>query len=175
MPGEWYEYTVNVTEEGKYNIQVHVSSLQEGGSFKLGLNEVETEIFTVPATYSWLTTEKVSGELELKSGEQILRFTVIDEPLFNIDKFVFSLDKTGIAEPPHSNFQIFKNSNGNLVLNFEKANLKKISVYRIDGSLMNTFQSADTEFLITTSGYPKGIYLIQVLSDDVYGAMKIFI
>jgi len=91
--GEWLEYTINVTEPGKYAFEATVSSGATGGGFRLGLVK-DGRVTTigrasVPQTgdSNWDTYKVVKGNLtkELEVGEQILRLTITGANC-NIDK-----------------------------------------------------------------------------------------
>ena len=95
---EWLEYTVNVTEGGKYAYEATVSSGSTGSAFTLGLvkNGRVTSLckVDVPQTgnNSWDTYKAVEGNLtsRLEAGEQILRIT-INGAYCNIDKIELKL------------------------------------------------------------------------------------
>ena len=95
---EWLEYTVNVTEGGKYAYKATVSSGSTNSGFSVGLvkNGKVTSLFKVnvpqTASNSWDTYKPVEGNLStrLEAGEQILRIT-IDNPYCNIDKIELKL------------------------------------------------------------------------------------
>ena len=93
---EWVEYSVNVTEGGKYAYKATVSSGVTGSGFTIGLVE-DGKITSlckvnVPQTGSnnWDTYKTVTGYLSknLEVGNQILRFT-INGANCNIDKVEF--------------------------------------------------------------------------------------
>lgn len=93
---EWVEYSVNVTEGGKYAYKATVSSGVSGSGFTIGLVE-DGKITSlckvnVPQTGSnnWDTYQTVTGYLSknLEVGNQILRFT-INGANCNIDKVEF--------------------------------------------------------------------------------------
>ena len=109
---EWVEYSVNVTEGGKYAYKATVSSGVTGSGFTIGLVE-DGKITSlckvnVPQTGSnnWDTYKTVTGYLSknLEAGNQILRFT-INGANCNIDKVEFictvsdGLEVVTTAEP----------------------------------------------------------------------------
>jgi hypothetical protein len=92
--GEWLEYTVNVTQPGKYAYEATVSSGTTGSRFAVGLvqdGKVAKTLFnvSVPQTgsNSWDTYRVMKGNIstKLEAGEQILRLT-INGANCNIDK-----------------------------------------------------------------------------------------
>ena len=90
---EWLEYTINVTDPGKYAYEATVSSGLTGSGFSIGLVKggevVNLARVNVPQTAnnSWDTYKTVTGNLsqELLEGQQILRITITG-PYCNIDK-----------------------------------------------------------------------------------------
>ena len=103
---EWLEYTIDVTEAGKYEYIATVSSGTTGSGFKIGLvknGKVSTTLATinVPQTGNndWGTYTTVEGEFskELEAGEQILRFTITGNSC-NIDKVELKCTTAGIHD-----------------------------------------------------------------------------
>lgn len=103
---EWYEYTVNVKETGKYNVSAVVSSGTTGSGFNIGLvnDGTVTNLWriTVPQTAnnSWDTyvTRSNNSLKELKEGKQIIRITIIGANC-DIDKVEFKLvESSGISD-----------------------------------------------------------------------------
>lgn len=93
--GEWLEYTINVTEAGKYSYEAYASSGSTGSGFTLSLvNDGKVEELckvNVPQTGdgNWDTYKVVKGSFSkpLEAGKQILRLTITG-PYCNIDKIV---------------------------------------------------------------------------------------
>ncbi len=102
---EWLEYTVNVTEPGKYSYEAVVSSGADGSAFTLYLNNngkltALTSKVTVPNSGSWDTYRTVKGNLlrQLSEGQQIFRLTITGA-YCNIDKLnLICTLNTGIEE-----------------------------------------------------------------------------
>ncbi len=90
LPGEWIEYTVEVAEEGDYLMEVYLAALQGGGRFQVTIGEAYSDTLLTIGSGSWLETTPVTETIYLPAGQQVMRFTVIDDPLFNFDKMVFS-------------------------------------------------------------------------------------
>ncbi len=110
---EWTEYTVNVTEPGKYAYEATVSSGVTGSGFTIGLVRADGKVTSlakvnVPQTgnSSWDTYRVVKGNInvELEGGTQILRFT-INGANCNIDKVEFKCTQPAGIEQPVANRQ----------------------------------------------------------------------
>ena len=102
--GSWAEYSINVTEAGKYNYEATVSSVVDGSKFSMVIVESDgTEktlgTVTVPQTGSLDTYEVKTGKIRnpLKEGQQKLRITVTGGSC-NIDKVKIISAETGINE-----------------------------------------------------------------------------
>ena len=102
--GSWAEYSINITEAGKYNYEATVSSVVEGSKFSMVMVESDgTEktlgTVTVPQTGSLDTYEVKTGKIRnpLKAGQQKLRITVTGGSC-NIDKVNLVSTETGIME-----------------------------------------------------------------------------
>jgi len=110
--GEWYEYTVNVTEAGKYAYKATVSSGNSTSGFSLSLVEgddlTELASISVPQTgdNDWGKYTIVEGELdqELALGKQTFRITITGA-YCNIDKIELICTSTGINEITNVNNQ----------------------------------------------------------------------
>jgi aryl-phospho-beta-D-glucosidase BglC (GH1 family) len=177
IPGEWYEYTVNVEGAGEYIMNTYLASIQGGGKFRVKVGEVESDTLTAPSTLSALNTDTVSAVMNLNAGEQIMRFTVIDLPSFNIDKIVFeSQNGVEVRESDNLLFTVYQNQNGELtIIADSKSPIHLIQIYNITGSMVYSLTDPDIDLKISTSGMPSGIYIIQALSDKQKICRKIII
>lgn len=93
--GEWLEYTLNVTQEGKYSYEATVSSAGTGSKFTMVLidsdgNEKTLATVSVPHTGSFDTYQVKTGNIRnvIKEGQQKLRITITSGKC-NIDKVEF--------------------------------------------------------------------------------------
>lgn len=112
--GEWYEYSVNITDPGKYSYEATVSSGTTNSGFRIGIvrNGVVTTLCTVSvpqtASNSWDTYKVVKGTLsqKLEAGPQILRITITGANC-NIDKIKFNCTVSdGIEEVTGDDTQV---------------------------------------------------------------------
>ncbi|MEM9064101.1 MAG: carbohydrate-binding protein [Planctomycetota bacterium] len=75
--GDWMEYTVDVQTPGAYALTARVASPTGNGAFRLLSDQTDlTGEVPVPATGGWQAWTDVSTQIELSTGEQILRFEV---------------------------------------------------------------------------------------------------
>ena len=101
--GEWLEYIVNITQEGKYSLGATVSSPVSTSKFTIVLTDNDGKEkmlanITVPQTGSLDTYQVKTGKIRvtLKEGRQKLRINVTNGNC-NIDKIEFTcIEPTGI-------------------------------------------------------------------------------
>jgi hypothetical protein len=115
--------------------------------------------------------------MNLNAGQQIMRFSIISLPLFNIDKIVFELpDAVEILNDEDPLFSVFQNQDREIVFKSEnKSSIRQVQIYNITGSLLYTFSEPKAEFKISTSEMQTGIYIIQVITDEQKICKKIAI
>jgi len=103
---EWLEYTVNVTQAGKYTCEAVVSAGGTGSKFTVqrvkGNSKTNLCTIDVPQTGNndWGTYKTVTKDIStsLSAGEQVFRITITGANC-NIDKLVFKLTQdTGIND-----------------------------------------------------------------------------
>ena len=102
--GEWLEYTVNVTEPGKYTYEATVASTATGAKFSIGLMKGTTVLnlatVSVPQTGSIANYQVINGNLNLSlsKGEQVIRIRMINGD-FRLDKIELKCTmSTGVEE-----------------------------------------------------------------------------
>ena len=139
---EWTEYTVNVTQAGKYAYEATVSSGVTGSGFTIGLKSSTGSITSlakvnVPQTgnNNWDTYKTVKGNLStaLQEGQQIIRFTINGQNC-NIDKVKFEC-----TEPV----------DGILVQTAQPTNATVYNIYGVKVGTTSSWQSL-----------PRGIYIV---------------
>ncbi len=104
--GEWLEYTVDVTQAGKYEYQAVVASGNSGAGFTVSVRkDEETKTLcsvSIPQTDNsqWQTYKSVKGKclFPLEQGQQVLRVT-IDGPYGNLDKMTFTCTEPDAIVP----------------------------------------------------------------------------
>src|SRR5262249_39738605 len=76
-PGEWLNYSVDVTATGSYTVNFRVASFGQGGTFHLEMNGVDvTGSVNVPDTRDWQNWQTVSRTVSLPAGPQIARLAM---------------------------------------------------------------------------------------------------
>ena len=162
-PGEWLEYTVEVEEAGEYLVALHFASIYRGGKFVLKVGETTSDTLETFRTGSWLNTDKVTFSMNLNKGMQVMRLTVTDPELFNIDKISFVLNTSGFN--PYLSaigFYVTQDASGDLFVTSNKdAPLNRLELIDISGALVGSVMHPDPVQRISTNGLVPGIYLIR--------------
>lgn len=104
--------------------------------------------------------------MNLASGNQIMRLTVTDQPLFNIDKISFMLHTAGMrTDLQKTGFSVCQDAAGDLLVNAAEASpLNQIDLYHISGALVKSVVHPGPIQRISTSGLDPGIYLVRARS-----------
>lgn len=110
--GEWLEYTVNVAKEGTYDLDLRVAASGDGRTVNLSMdgNAVGSAI-SIPNTGGWQTwtTVTVKG-LQLKAGQQVLRFSVGTTDYVNVNYLEFKEPlPTGLEDAALLGMQLYPN------------------------------------------------------------------
>jgi hypothetical protein len=178
LPGEWYEYSLDVKDAGDYLVEVHCASLTPGGRYLISIGAQSSDTMEVAASGSWLETCKTSFQLSLPSGEQIMRFTVIDHPQYNIDKMVFTLDATWLEKdiPSASGLILYQESGGDLLIRTSGASLlKQVQVFDLRGKLLAVRKDPSSLQRIPGHQLPAGIYLVRAFEEKKIYTEKILV
>jgi aryl-phospho-beta-D-glucosidase BglC (GH1 family) len=176
QPGEWCEYTVSVANEGAYKADFFLASLWGGGTFKVKIGEVESGTIIAPNTKSALNTQAVNSVMNLAAGIQIMRFTILTQPAFNIDQFKFSAVAlpTDINSPHGMPFKVFQDQNQEINYAFKNDDsIQWIRLYTMSGTLIYAIDSPDKTGTIPAKEIPEGIYLFQAFTDKGRFSVKI--
>ncbi|MBT6007603.1 MAG: carbohydrate-binding protein, partial [Prolixibacteraceae bacterium] len=176
--GEWYEYSVNVKTEGWYDVTTYVAALYGGGTFQISVDTVKSDILTALTCYSWLNTKPITTKMYLYTGEQIVRFSVLGDPLFNIDKMIFELttNVSNLKNQIEFPFTVFQQKNGGLIVKqLSNTNIETIDLYNLSGALFRTFIKPGEVTQIPTYDIPTGIYVIHATSKNGRYSRKIVI
>jgi hypothetical protein len=180
LPGEWMEYSLQVAAESRYKIEFFLASLQGNGTFQVKIGDVVSDTLKAPVTYSSLTTKSVSTVLNLKSGPQIMRFSILGYPSFNIDYFRFTDLQTGISDQGTSTLsspRVIYNPDYKKLLIQPSSDqpFDKLNIYNISGSLIISYPDPGGEIQISVDGWTKGVYIVQGVGRNGKESKKIVI
>lgn len=162
-PGEWFEHTVDVETEGNYRIDFHVTAAQAGGSFILSIGNSSTDSLSVPVTQNSNTTTILSDTVHLVNGIQIMRFSVLSIPYFNIDKMEFTLipEVTNLQSLNEENYPLISITGDQLLIQCDPVFLPgEIQIFDTMGRTVRTINNPDP--LTMLSNFKGGLYLIRL-------------
>lgn len=179
--GEWLEYTIDVEEDGLYDIEIYYSSGRPGGGAKIGLSLPEENLvlitsFDLPVTANWATYQKINiGTVSLTKGVQILRITMVDRG-FNLDwveiKKYIELPNS-VDRINHLQIKVYPNpSTGRF--NIDMAQSAIYSVYNLSGVKLIEGK-ANGNFEINLSGFATGVYLLKMRNHEGIAVKRLLI
>lgn len=88
---EFLTYTINATQGGTYQIELHYASNQAGGNLFVRVDNSPVTLAILPSTGGWQTWQTmVLGQKDLTAGAHDLRLDII-APGFNIGSLSFTL------------------------------------------------------------------------------------
>jgi aryl-phospho-beta-D-glucosidase BglC (GH1 family) len=178
IAGEWYEYSVDIQKEGMYEVTAHIATGYNGGQFQISVDTVHSEIVTVTSTHSNLKTGPFTTEMYLYPGTKIMRFTVISNPTFNIDKITFDLkNATGTVDVEiEKPFNIVQNNTGEIVVTHLSGQpINNIEIFSITGSLLKTTNNSNWQTKIQTNDLSPGVYIVRATTAAKQFSKKIVI
>ena len=178
IAGEWYEYSVDIQKEGMYEVTAHIATGYNGGQFQISIDTIHSEIVNVTSTHSNLKTEPFAIEMYLYPGTKIMRFSVISNPTFNIDKITFDLKNatSSIDLEVEKPFEIFQNNTGEIVVKQNSVNNNtKIELYSLIGNLLKVVNNPSQRESIQTNDLPSGIYIVRVSNSAESFSKKVVI
>jgi aryl-phospho-beta-D-glucosidase BglC (GH1 family) len=164
LPGEWLEYSVNVTAEGWYNVSAYIATYYGGGKFQIDVDTVSSGPVTVKTSDSPLNTLPNTIKMYLYQGKQIMRFTILENPLFNIDKIEFEL-ATGARKPgprQELGFSLYRNHSNEIVINQKPGTeLSEITIFNLNGNLIKKIPDPEATEKISGNEFSPGLYIVR--------------
>jgi endonuclease/exonuclease/phosphatase family metal-dependent hydrolase len=98
-PGEWLNYSVNVTSSGSYTVQLRVAS-SGGATMRVGFNRSNVwQTVNVPSTGGWQSWATVSFPANLNAGQQLLT-VLFDTGNVNLNNVKVVSGTTAPPPPP---------------------------------------------------------------------------
>lgn len=95
---EWTEYTVNVQNAGTYTMELRVACEGTGRTITVASgNTTLSSNIAIPNTGGWQVWETVTKEVELRAGEQVLRFTIGGTDYVNMNYVKFTAKPTDLC------------------------------------------------------------------------------
>lgn len=156
--GDWLEYKIEVPSSGTYAIDFRIASTQTSVlSLIIDGEEILTQ--TLQNTSGWQNWETMSDTVTLPQGGHTIRIQAVT-PGFNINWFRFTAVSTSTSEINDAGnlFNVYPNPGNGVVNIHTSANIKKLTITNILGSVVRSFPFSNQ---IDLSLLPKGIYLLR--------------
>lgn len=148
--GEWFEYTVEVPEDGDYAIKASASTGMESASFCfLADGKAIGDTITVPQTgEDWSVYKEFDGgKAKLTKGTHVIRLVITGDNV-NVDWFSLGdVEKVGLKP----------------ALKFQAKTPSTYRVYSVSGKLMGTVELAGKKAseALQSAGFNKGVYMLK--------------
>lgn len=169
IEGEWLEYTVQVKTTGIYLVYFSIASMLGGGKFAIRCGKTESDTIIAPSTKSWLTVKNAVTTMKLDSGQQILRFSIFSEPLFNIDRFTFETvtSSTRFSLPGEEILTAWQEIRGGnlMVRSLKQEPIKTLSIYDETGALLRNIVTGKGENVVNAGRLPPGLCIIRATTN----------
>ena len=174
---EWLQYTFNSNTAGEFDLVLTTANRNQDNSFmKVELNGTLYDNIPIQRTNDWqVFAPNVVKRVILNQGTNVLRVTQITSQSSTLDKIEFAsantLSNTDfqlqniVVYPNPSNNGVFKISSPYPDLEYRLTN--------IQGQLLNTGKVLNKE--VNFSKFNKGIYFLQLFSDNKKSVTKIII
>ncbi len=110
LEGEWLEYTVDVQNDGMFDLDLLVAKDGDGGIFHIEIDGIDvTGTINIPNTGGWQVYQTVTiADLNLTEGEHILK-VVFDSQYINFDYMEFKGVITNTASLTVEGISVFPN------------------------------------------------------------------
>ncbi|MFL5729210.1 MAG: glycosyl hydrolase family 18 protein [Cytophagaceae bacterium] len=185
-PGEWLRYTVDVTANGSYDIQVRVATTLSGKKFHIEMNGVNVSgNISVPNTGGWQNWQTVTiPNIPLTSGSQTMKIA-FDFGDFNLNYISYSISSgvTGITGSSTSLSTITAQPNPfsdqtTVSFSLTTGGETKIILYDELGKEISTvadgyFQEGSHDISIQAASMNSGFYFCRIIQKDGVKMLKL--
>jgi enterochelin esterase-like enzyme len=173
LKGEWLEYTVNVTSEGKYDLNLRVAADGTGRTFHVEMDNKDiTGDITVPNTGGWQKWETVTVPgIDLTAGQKLMRI-VFDSDYMNLNWMEFEKATiTGIDNFHNENTAVYPNPFTDKIY-CNTTGEYNYQLLNIEGQVLEDgFAKGEIHI---QKNYPKGTYILKIHQNDQVRVFKIF-
>ncbi|MCQ2188508.1 MAG: endo-1,4-beta-xylanase [Paludibacteraceae bacterium] len=169
--GEWLEYTVDVAEDGNYNVTLRVGEGNDDGKLTISAgNEIKN--VTVDKTGAWGTLAEISaGTIRLYKGKQVIRLT-IDQDWIDVDWISFTKDLSDVTEFANNNvITVIPNPASTKIEIIGAGKDVKVEFVSLAGSVVKT--SKETE--ISLADVVSGVYMLRITTPSETVIKKIVV
>ena len=173
---EWMEYSIDVTSNGDYDIDLFVASQNGGAEIQLYAGGIELgSPVQIDATGGWQTySSKSILAVPLQTGEQKLKL-IVNKGGVNIDKLVFTKQTiTSIDKEQGTDIRVFPNpTNGGISIVGLKRNH---SVEIVNAFGMTVYQKTVEDVVATELQlFVPGVYILRVAGNNTAEVKRIVV
>ncbi len=159
---EWQEYTLEVQDDGIYDVVLSYSSDRSSGNSRITValpdeGVMIVEDYKLPSTYSWsrFFEEVIATDVSLTKGLHVLRTTAVLQGYY-LDWIEIKMKGSAGVDNIHSSeINIYPNPNSSGMFNLSE--ISTYEVFSIAGVLVVSGQGESVDL----SAYPKGVYILQ--------------
>lgn len=156
--GEWMNYTVNVVEDGDYDVILRAGTgNSDGGKLTLSVGNTSKEI-SIDKTGSWGTFDEIKiGTMKLSKGEQVLKLA-IDKDWIDIDWISFD-KKSGVSDYANNNvITVIPNPASSKIKIFGTGDDVKAEFVSLAGSIVKVSDKSE----ISLEDVASGVYMLRI-------------
>ncbi|MBE6328032.1 MAG: carbohydrate-binding protein [Bacteroidales bacterium] len=160
--GEWMNYTVNVVEDGDYDVILRAGTgNSDGGKLTLSVGNTSKEI-SIDKTGSWGTFDEIKiGTMKLSKGEQVLKLA-IDKDWIDIDWISFD-KKSGVSDYANNNvITIIPNPASSKIKIFGAGDDVKAEFVSLAGSIVKVSDKSE----ISLDDVACGVYMLRITTPN---------
>lgn len=162
--GEWLEYTLSVQKDGRYRLTCHASSPKRESALKVIFDHTDTINFTIAATDTISSFSPSSQEVMLTAGTYIMRILFTETHEVGLDRLVFQFLTSIPQSHPDPPFEIYPNPASQYISVKIPTPPATLSVYRIDGTIVNTYRINQNNEQINIMKLLPGVYVVKCVS-----------
>ncbi len=161
--GEWMNYTIDVAEDGEYDVVLRVGTgNSDGGLMTVSVGDVVKEV-SIDKTGDWGTFAEVKvGTMKLTKGEQVLKLS-IDKDWIDIDWISFEKDLTGVADYANNNvISVIPNPASSKIEIIGAGDDVKAEFVSLAGSVVKVANESE----IALDDIANGIYMLRITTPN---------
>ncbi|MBQ0156292.1 MAG: endo-1,4-beta-xylanase [Bacteroidales bacterium] len=170
--GEWMKYTVNVAEDGDYDITMRVGTGNaDGGKVSIVAgNEVKSA--SIDKTGDWGTFDEVKiGTIHLSKGEQVIKLT-IDKDWIDVDWISFQKDPTSVSDFANNNvISVIPNPASSKIEILGAGDDVEVEFVSLAGSVVKVANGS----VISLDDVANGIYMLRITTPTETSVKKLVV
>ncbi|MBQ0156290.1 MAG: endo-1,4-beta-xylanase [Bacteroidales bacterium] len=170
--GEWMNYTVDVAEDGDYDVVLRVGTgNSDGGKMTVTVGNAVKEV-EIEKTGDWGTFADVKvGTMKLYKGEQVLKLS-IDKDWIDVDWISFQKDPTSVSDFANNNvISVIPNPASSKIEILGAGNDVKVEFVSLAGSVVKVSNEAE----ISLSDVANGIYMLRITTPSETTVKKLVV